>query len=303
MKLKRNHVGIVLGALLALVAAELGLRVVDEGLPVGTDWPSIETDMKYHQLLGLPEADVVFLGSSITEAAVDPVEFAAISGTGTAFNSGIPFSTPFSNEFWLEQVVLPNVQPDLVIIGLTAWSGGGSRENDPLLLGLQAAMEAEGATSPFALIEYAGVLSEWNSRSANDRVRDFLTDLGHQTAYYERSIHDAAPLDLPFGPIDMPKEEIDAVQRMIDRLAVDDIEAMVYIEPGRYPGDNGTVDYDRYIDSILEHSDDWGVPVIDSFHQDWELSWFADLAHFNRQGTEAFTAYMARNVAKLTASR
>ena len=107
--------------------AEGGLRAFGDRLPVRTDWPTVETGVKYELLRQLPEADVVFLGSSITEAAVDPSEFAHASGVGSAFNSGIPFSTLFSNEWWLNEVVLENVEPQLVVIGLTAWSGGRGR--------------------------------------------------------------------------------------------------------------------------------------------------------------------------------
>jgi hypothetical protein len=89
------------------------------------------------------------------------------------------------------------------------------------------------------------------------------------------------------------------VARMIDTLNERGIEAIVLIEPGRNPGDNGTMDYERYIDSVLSHEDDWGVPVLDTFHQGWDSSLFADLAHFNRQGTDSFTAYVARTITGL----
>ena len=77
------------------------------------------------------------------------------------------------------------------------------------------------------------------------------------------------------------------------------IDAIVLIEPGRYPGDNGTIDYERYIASVLRHEDDWGVPVVDTFNQGWDSSLYADLAHFNRLGTDSFTAYVARTITGL----
>ena len=273
--------------------AEVGLRAFGDGCPSGTDWPTVETGVKYELLRQLPEADVVFLGSSITEAAVDPTEFADASGVGSAFNSGIPFSSPFSNEWWLNEVVLENVEPKLVVIGLTAWSGGRGAERDPLLPGLRLALDSgEEHDAPLALLRQAGVLSEWDRRMADETARAFLTDLGHQTGYYERSIDDATPLDLPTGPSEMPEDEAAAVGRMIDTLNERGIDAIVLIEPGRYPGDNGTIDYERYISSVLRHEDDWGVPVVDTFNQGWDRSLFADLAHFNRLGTESYTAYV-----------
>jgi hypothetical protein len=290
--MRSRILSVALGIAVSVAAAEGVVRILDDRLPTGTEWPSVETDVKYHRLTELPEADVVFLGSSITEAAIDPDAFLAESGLKSAFNSGIPFSSPISNEWWLDEVVLKTVEPELVVIGLTPWSGGSESSGDRLLQGLRAAVRTP--DRPWsALLDRAGLLAEWDARSTEDRTRRFLTDLGHQTGYYERSIEDAKPLDLPFGPKVMPKEEVDAVGRMVDRLTKEGIDAVVLIEPGRYPGDDGSVDYDVYIDSVLSHESEWGVPVLDTFHMTWERDWFADLAHFNRRGTEEFTSYIA----------
>ena len=133
MRSRHKLAWVAIGVILTLAIAEGGLRAFGDRLPVRTDWPTVETGVKYELLRQIPDADVVFLGSSITEAAVDPTDFADASGVGSAFNSGIPFSTPFSNEWWLNEVVLENVEPKLVVIGLTAWSGGRGAERDPLL--------------------------------------------------------------------------------------------------------------------------------------------------------------------------
>jgi hypothetical protein len=295
---------VVIGVVLALCLAEIGLRLLSHELPSGSDWPTAEMEVKYQQLSANSDIEVVFLGSSMTEAALDPVEFAAASGLGTTYNSALPFSSPFSNEFWLETVVLEMVDPRLVVIGLPSWSGGDSAESDPVLSRMRtAAANADSGTQGLALLRHAGVLSEWDARSAGIRLRRLMTDLGHQTAYYDRSIEDSIPLDLPFGPPEMPQQEADAVRRMIDSLSEADIQSLVLIEPGRHPGDDGTVDYDRYIESMLEYSDYWGVPVLDSFHEDWDRSLFADPAHFNSRGTLAFTEYLARSTVGVTASR
>jgi hypothetical protein len=301
MSPKRKLAWVAVGVVLALAVAEGGLRGLGDRLPVRTDWPTVETGVKYELLRQLPEADVVFLGSSITEAAIDPSEFADASGVGSAFNSGIPFSTPFSNEWWLNEVVLENVEPSLVVIGVPAWSGGQRAERDPLLAALRVATgsQTDPHDSPLALLREAGLLSEWDRRMADETVKAHLTDLGHQTGYYERTIDDATPFGPPTGPSEMPEDEADAVGRMVDSLHERGIDAIVLIEPGRSPGDNGTMDYERYVGSVLRHEDDWGVPVLDTFNQGWDRSLYADLAHFNRLGTKSFTAYVARTITGL----
>jgi hypothetical protein len=300
--MRTKILSVVLGIAVTLVAAEGLVRTLDDRLPTGTQWPTVETDVKFHRLSEVPEADVVFLGSSITEAAIDPSAFVQESSAESAFNSGLPFSTPFSNEWWLKEVVLEIVEPDLVVIGLTPWSGGSGASGDGLLQGLRSAPTNSGRNWS-ALLEKAGLLSEWDARATEDLTRDFITEFGHQTGYYDRSIDDAAPLDLPLGPSVMPEDEADAVGRMIERLREGGIQAIVLIEPGRYPGDDGSIDYDRYIDSLLSHQAEWGVPVVDTFHMTWDRDWFADLAHFNRRGTEEFTSYISRTIDGLSANR
>jgi len=301
MRSKHKLAWVTIGMILVLAVAEGGLRAVGDRLPVRTAWPTVETGVKYELLRQLPSADVVFLGSSITEAAIEPREFAAASGVGSAFNSGLPFSSPYSNEWWLNEVVLENVEPKLVVIGVTAWSGGQHAERDPLLAALRVGSVSRDHPHkpPLALLQQTGLFSEWDRRMADERVKAHLTELGHQTGYYERSIDDATPFGLPSGPTEMPEDEAEAVDRMIDTLKERGIDAIVLIEPGRSPGDNGTMDYGRYIGSVLRHEDEWGVPVVDSFNQGWDSSLFADLAHFNRLGTKSFTAYVARTITGL----
>ena len=138
---------VVAGLILTLGVAEASLRILENRLPPSTHWPTVETDVKFDRLRELSEADVIFLGSSITEAGIDPIAFAEESKLDSAFNSGLPFSTPFSNEWWLNHVVLRHVEPKLVVIGLTAWSGGAGADDDLLLSGLESAIESAGEPS------------------------------------------------------------------------------------------------------------------------------------------------------------
>jgi hypothetical protein len=300
--MRSRVIAVVVGVVLTLGMAEGLMRILDSRLPTGSAWPSIESEAKFEGLRAFSEADVVFLGSSITEAAIDPVELTEGSRIDSAYNSGIPFSTPYSNEWWLNEVVLRQTKPDMVVLGLTAWSGGLGPDRDPLLDKFEEAIGSDDR-SGIALLEHAGLLSEWDSRSADSRARDSLTEMGHQTGYYDRSIEDATPLELPFGPSEMPRAEAEAVGRMIDRLREEGIQPLVMVEPGRYPGDNGGIDYDRYIDSVLSHEVEWGVPVLDTFHMRWDRDLFADLAHFNRRGTQEFTSLMAQTIDGLRAER
>jgi hypothetical protein len=293
MSVKRLLSPVLIGVLLVLGIVEIVLSVIEEELPRGTTWPSIEAEVKYDLLQHMDQADVVFIGSSITEAAVDPELFIRRAGVSSAFNSALPFSTTLFYETWLPEVVLQAVKPHVVVIGIPPWSGGGTRANDPLLERTREAIATGGRQPGLALLRQAGLFSEWDSRAASDRTRFALTDLGHQTGYYERSIDDAAPMDLPIAKSEMGQIAADAMARLIDNLESQGIEVIVMIEPGRYPGGDRGIDYDGFIASVWTHALNWDVPLLDTFHEPWDRSWFADNAHFNRRGTEEFTNYLA----------
>ena len=97
---------ILTGVLVALVTAELLIRVVGPQMPDQSLWPTVETDLKSHQLVDLKtEPTLLLLGSSISEAAVDPVILESLTGLSSIYNSAMPFSSPLSMEIWLEEVV------------------------------------------------------------------------------------------------------------------------------------------------------------------------------------------------------
>jgi hypothetical protein len=63
------------------------------------------------------------------------------------------------------------------------------------------------------------------------------------------------------------------------------------VEPGRFPGRVDAESVSEYLDTLNKLALDLEVPLWDTYSIDWEEAMFADEVHFNRQGTEAFTAY------------
>lgn len=303
--INRGMVLVVAGMLVALGLGEGVLRLSEPIIPPPSVWPTPETQIKQGQLSHLDSIDVVFLGSSITEAAVDPVALSEESGSGLVYNAALPFSTPFSNEVWLDDVVLRSSKPSLVVIGLPAWSSVDRPGSDPLLSGIESALAYEGGhrwADGSALLRNSGVASEWDQRRAQEHLADSgtLTGLGQQTGYYDRKLDEAGSLELPAVEAQLSDGESAAIGRIIGRLKSLGIESVVMIEPGRYPGTNTVVDEDRFIESVDRHAADWGVPIWDTYHMQWDDSWFADRAHFNRIGTAVFTSRLAPMVQALT---
>lgn len=113
----------VAAAVCVLVVLELGARAVAERLPDPLEWHSYEVQRKVEQIDGRREqgADVVFLGTSMVNAAVIPSVFEDVAGGGvTAYNAGLSSSIPRLTEPWALEVVLPRLRPRLVVIGVSS---------------------------------------------------------------------------------------------------------------------------------------------------------------------------------------
>jgi hypothetical protein len=166
-----------LGMVLAVLTAEVGLRIVEDTLPDRAVWPSVEAHIKGEQLLSTPAtADVLFIGSSMTEAAVDPLVLHRIKPSLTAYNAALPFSKPVSIEYWLEAVALPSVRPTAVVYGLAPWPVRDNPGRDSFLDGLRGAVQRRtlfaGVSNLSVLLGNVGLLADWEERTRITRQRD-----------------------------------------------------------------------------------------------------------------------------------
>jgi hypothetical protein len=114
----------VLGSALVLVlgGAELGATLVEERLPpLSYDPPRL--DEKAAQLETIESADVVFVGSSMVEVAVEPQLFVDSQARySTAYNAAIENASPRMWQMWLDDVVIPHTNPDVVVIGISSFT-------------------------------------------------------------------------------------------------------------------------------------------------------------------------------------
>jgi hypothetical protein len=305
MATKTRYLLVGLGVISALLIGEVSLRVVEARIPMSTTWPSPETHVKSAQLANLgQDVEILFLGSSITEAAVDPALLMALTGSGLAYNSALPFSSPLSNELWLDEVALAYVSPSTVIIGVPAWPTHSTSEDDTLQNGIQqslAGIATPTATSSLALARSKGVLADWEQRSVGVRLSEsgLWTDLGHMTGYYESSGGTLAGRFPPYGAPTMSSDNLAALTRTVSALTQEGIEVVVMIEPGSYPGQFSDSEVESYLTSIRDFGHEMGIPVWDTYSVGWDSRYHADEAHFNREGTIAFTTYLAGLVSEL----
>ena len=125
-------------AVLALVAVLLlgeGVaRILEPYLRDVPVWGSEDLDEKVDGMVALAGtgADAVFLGSSAVNRGFDGDLFADLTGL-TTFNAAIDGSSPRLLEVFINEVVGPTLDPDIVIIGLTSRAFNDSAHLPPEL--------------------------------------------------------------------------------------------------------------------------------------------------------------------------
>ena len=296
---------VVSGVVCALVFGELAVRLLEPELLVRSDWPTAETDIKQEQLSSLPDdIELVLIGSSQTEAAVDPVLLTSLAAVERAYNAALPFSTPISDRIWLQDVVLGSVSPSIVVLGIPVWPTHTTESDDPLATGLKRAVssgESPWQTASFALERSKGVLADWDERSSWQNLANsgLWTDLGHFTGYYQRRGETLEGQFPPYGQPRMSASNLEALIETLELLDAEGITGVLMLEPGHYPGDVSEKDIASFIDSIRVLAREHDVPLWDTYSVDWDASYFADEAHFNREGTQAFTKLLAEYLREL----
>lgn len=114
---RRRTVIVLLSALAVLLTAELALRAAGGAIPPPAHWGDPFADAKVDQIRRMGTADVVFVGSSIANAGLDPVPLEELGLR--SFNAGQPGTGLRAWRGWLDEVLLPELHPELVIVGVS----------------------------------------------------------------------------------------------------------------------------------------------------------------------------------------
>ena len=112
------------GFLGMLLAAEVMARLLLPSLPADPHtWPRAEIGQKLEQIEALEkrdaEADVVFAGSSLTAAAINPQLFTEETGI-TSYNAAFAGPSMKTVTRWVLDVVVPKLSPEMVVIGVAS---------------------------------------------------------------------------------------------------------------------------------------------------------------------------------------
>ena len=119
----------VVVAVLVILLAEGAVRLVEDDLPTPQRWSREEEQVKADDLERLSDrpGGVVFLGSSMMDAAADPAWFLERSERpGPAYNAALLGADTQITHLWAVELVAPTVRPSLAIIGVSCREIGGS---------------------------------------------------------------------------------------------------------------------------------------------------------------------------------
>jgi hypothetical protein len=304
MKFPTRLLFVLLGLVVALGVAEITIRAL-EPLPAASTWPTAETQLKSRQMAAIEAPiEVLFVGSSITEAAVDP-SLVVDAGVGSAYNAAVPFSYPVSMDVWVREVAAPATEPSVVVIGMTPWAPTDPEIQDLVIEGLERAAEeskSEGSLLSFsALWRNRGVMADF------DYLLDQLflaesglwTELGHQTGYRD------LPQDFTSGPPRivgarrMSGSNESALRQLVDHLQEEGVTVVFMIEPTRDPEVREARSTAVYLESLEELASSLGVELWDMYSVAWPDSLFTDNDHFNAEGTRQFSLLVAERLAGL----
>lgn len=178
----------ILTALVVLALAEIGVRVISPKFgPLNwwNDWEATRKVEVMDKLAAKGGASVVFVGSSMMNAAADPLLFSKLTGSGRpAFNAALNGAGTRLLDLWTLDVVVPRLRPKVVVIGLS------SRELNDL-----------GGASEQA---YRSVRGSPGGRSVapNLSPTEWLLRIGDRSAivrYRDRLRHPATLFDTPRG--------------------------------------------------------------------------------------------------------
>ena len=121
MRRSRTPLVILVVALLTLITAELGARRVAPYLPEVLEWDNEFTQVKARDIQRIGQVDVAFLGSSVVNAGYEaPILVDTVDWIEQGYNAALPSTTPRSWEPWVNDLVIPELCPSLLVIGVSA---------------------------------------------------------------------------------------------------------------------------------------------------------------------------------------
>ena len=313
-----------MAAACTIAVLEVGLRLAAPSLRYPQVWELQEANQKHHQMSDLAEeggAGTVFIGSSLVGVGLDPAHYAdAADLDRPAYNAALLSSALGQQSTWLEHFVVPMLEPDTVVIGVSARElnandptlddadrlfaqAGPVREARDELSLAESAEQALRRTS--YLFRYREVLREPLQLFDDDPLprETAVTDLGMTTAVLDR---DFAPFDREllarFGHIQrfaLADHRLDQLATTARTLVADGIAVVLVDMPVTQAAidvlPRGRADYEQTSTAVQQLAGEVGATYVPTGV--WGTDVFADEWHVNGRGAERLTTLLAGAIA------
>ena len=326
--------GVASAAMIAAGSAEAAVRVATNlRLPTG-EWFDPVLDLKTRAMRRRRpgSCEVAFVGGSTTYASIIPEAFTAhVRKDLRAYNAGFRLGVPRVYARWVNDVVIPQLRPRWLILGISAadlndnglsaastleaYLASRFHRRSPRMDALAAAVQLSAAVRYRASYRHPRVLLRASARGVKDLVtgtpahrgdRVEATSSGHAVAYsnrhyletenFGRLIRDDLLVRFSHGGI-----EFDAVRRTAElarrsgaRVAI----TWLPIAPPtlRFFPDGRRTEQAVYAD-VRRLAVELSCPFVTPPEELNDLALFADPVHFNAAGANRFSMWLGRELA------
>ena len=313
---------LAVGVLVVLIGAEVGVRLLDDRLPAPTQYDPPRLDHKATQIGEIDGAQVVFVGSSMIDVGVEPSVFiAAQDRYASAYNAATENASPRLWQMWLDDVVLPGLEPDVVVIGVSSFTVNDEGSNREAFI--DTYVNSPARTAPTIGADPRTWSALYNHRRdlrspdtwqqlVTGRSQDgvALHPLGYNPRVRER------PYEVPdyysrrtvggvLNDYSSGGKEAQALESLVASLQDRGVTPVIVIMPAvlddhlpMHP--NGLADYAQHLAIADDIATVTGVTVLRPPETFFDESLFVDPVHLNGTGADRFSRWLAAQLTGLT---
>jgi len=315
---------ILVGAIAFLLFCEGAARVLAGQLPATSGWYSREVQAqvaRIEQVSVEGGACVAFVGSSTVEAAIQSDVLTSHLGHDDWYVAWVPGANALLLEPWTEEVVLPKLAPEFVVIGLTSMEVNDGNRTVSLVNSYYESRGRRELVGDLNIVDR--VYAALEEVSAFYALREYLRSPGEVVARITGRIPNVAPhhglwsdrRNERYGtdPADMRRADgyvssyalggptIGALDRMVEGLQEQGrhvaLVRLPFLEEEWVPRhEHGWADIEEYRAAVDQLAERHGIPVFAYPGVLQDPVYFRDPIHLTGEGPAAFTEELGRDL-------
>ena len=322
---------LIIGFVVVVVLLEGAARLLAPHVPGQLVWDTQFTQDKADQIAAAGEVDVVYVGSSVVNAGIDPGLVAANSRFDSGYNSAIPSTTPSTWKVWMRDLVYPDLCPSVTVIGISVRDYNDGNVGIPF--DLKSYLPSAGRLELYGQFTSASLEQQIGRYSAFVRIRSrlrepekvarflatgrvpgwpatVLTPEGRYTGWDDNAfVYPAAESIEQLTTKVFVNFSVGGAEDLAVRAIIVDAESLgQQVVIVRMPTMNqqiapllplGQSDLEKFEQQVEKLGEEFEVPVIVYSDMDDDAALFGDLYHMNLEGTTEFSTRLGRDLDRL----